>query len=332
MAPRAAALIWSAALFGCALRACALHVARSGAVRRASERLGVRARARMAGPRQPARFATVEALEAELRAHVAALPAAELDDESLPPPLAYSELSRNGRDDLARAVMDAGGYIQMSRRLGLRWALPKKAAPPPVVEVRNFDPREALKSGFLKLGEARSATEDVLETKRLSEFARREPAQLTPQQVGRSKLAELLRPARAPYVSTDDPLPGRQLLVDMQMSLPQRASAVLLAWALALAFGAHPTVPLDGDALLAARGAAVGLAAAHAALGAYAAVLAAGKGRSAVTWALKAALAGAPALAELRDERTRLRPPTPPPGDAGGGSGGGRASSPPTVG
>lgn len=270
------------------------------------------ARVIVMAPSPPA-FATLEALEDELRAYLAALPAAELEDESLPPPLAYSELSRNGRDDLSRAVLEFGGYIQLSRRLGLRWLLPKKEGRAPTIEVDNFDPTKTLRTGFLKLGNARRATEDVLETKRLDEIPRRQPAPPTAQAAGRSKLASLLQPARVPYVNTEDELPLRQLLVDMQMSVPQRAGALLLAWALALAFGPHPAVQLEGDALLAARGAASGLAAAHGTLGAYAAVLASGQRRNPLVWWLKGTLGGVPALSELRAEDTRLAPP------AGGG-------------
>jgi hypothetical protein len=61
------------------------------------------ARAMAAGPKS---FGSVEKVEAELRVYVGALPADALGDESLRPPLGYAELSRNGRDDLAKAARD----------------------------------------------------------------------------------------------------------------------------------------------------------------------------------------------------------------------------------
>lgn len=259
---------------------------------------------------KPPEFATIEALESELKDYLAALPAGELDDETLPPPLAYSELSRNGRDDLARAVLDYGGYIQFSKRFGLRWTLPKKEMPPPMVEVDNFDPTKVLRTGFLKLGNARKATEDILETKSLDELPRRQPPPAaTKASTGLGKLASLLEPARAPYVNTEDELPLRQLLVDLQLSLTQRANTLLLAWLLAVAFGPNPAFSLDGEELLVARSVALSVLTVQSGLGVYAATLASAQQRNPLVWLLKTALGGAPALSELRSESTRIPPP-----------------------
>ncbi|KAJ1640226.1 hypothetical protein T492DRAFT_930375 [Pavlovales sp. CCMP2436] len=264
----------------------------------------------MMAPKAP-HFASVEQLEAELRAYLGGLPADELSDDSRPPPLAYSELSRNGRDDLARASMEFGGYIQLSNRLGVRWRLPPKEVRVPLQEVNNFDASKATRTGFLKLGNALRATEDVLETKKLSDFERSESKStelVRQQQVARSKLASLIQPTQKPYVNEEDKLPGRQLLVDLQMSLPQRASTVLFVWALGLAFGPHPALPLDAETALVVRTIALGWGGLHSALGIYAAVVASRQQRSAPVWLFKTALAGFPSLAEVVGESTRLLP------------------------
>jgi hypothetical protein len=260
---------------------------------------------------KPAQFATVDELEAELREYVKALSPDALSDELLPPPLAYSELSRNGRDDLALAVMENGGYIQFSRRLGLRWLLPKGPVKEPAIEVNNFDPTEALRSGFLKLGNARTATEDILETKKLSEFERREAnaERARELKVGRGTLVSLIEPAQKPYVNLEDETPARQLLIDLQMTVPQRASAVLLAWTLAAAYGAHPMLTIDDATTLLALRAASGVwVAVQLGLGGYAALLAREQERNALVWFFKTTISGAIALDELRGETTRLPP------------------------
>jgi hypothetical protein len=205
-----------------------------------------------------------------------------------------------------------GGYIQDSKVLGLRWALAKGPARTPFVEIDNFDSNKALRSGFLKLGNAQKATEDVLEVKKLSDFESRETFERERQrELGRSKLASLLQPSEAPYVDTADDTPARQLLVDLQMNLPQRVTALLLTWALAAAWAPHPALPLDADTLLAVRLASGVWLGAQAALGVYTATLASAQARNPLVWFAKATGAGVAALAELRAEGTRLQPTDP---------------------
>eukprot|EP00967_Tisochrysis_lutea_P113341 scaffold179822_cov31-Tisochrysis_lutea.AAC.16 len=63
------------------------------------------------------RFEEYEALEVELRAYLAALEPQDALDA--PSPLAYAELTRNGRLDLVEGCMAHGGYIAVSKRMGL---------------------------------------------------------------------------------------------------------------------------------------------------------------------------------------------------------------------
>jgi len=66
-----------------------------------------------------AKYASLDELEAAVRAYVAALPAGALDDASLPSPLSYKELQHNGRPDLVEGCMNFGGYLKLSRDFGL---------------------------------------------------------------------------------------------------------------------------------------------------------------------------------------------------------------------
>ena len=67
-----------------------------------------------------AKYLTVESLEIAIREHIATTyPEGSLDDESLPSPLNYKELSFHGRDDLVEGCMAFGGYLQLSQALGL---------------------------------------------------------------------------------------------------------------------------------------------------------------------------------------------------------------------
>ena len=67
-----------------------------------------------------AKYLTVESLEIAIREHIATTYAeGSLDDESLPSPLNYKELSFHGRDDLVEGCMAFGGYLQLSQALGL---------------------------------------------------------------------------------------------------------------------------------------------------------------------------------------------------------------------
>lgn len=73
------------------------------------------------------RFDDAAAFEAEVRAYVSTLDEQAMHDPAAPSPLAYAELQRNGRVDLVEGCMEHGGYIQVSKRLGVPLRLAKPA-------------------------------------------------------------------------------------------------------------------------------------------------------------------------------------------------------------
>lgn len=246
------------------------------------------------------------ALVEEVKDYLTNVPQQELDDDRLPPPLSYTELSRRGREDLARAVMDGGGYIALSKALGVRWQMPKKVPDkPPLVPVENFDPTASEKSGFLKLGRARADTEDILSEKPLSAFKKENATAASPNLQPESKLASLLAPAVAPYVSDEDDTSLRQALVDMQLSGQQRAAALLLAWTLANAFGAGGDL-VDPEIRQFLRPAALALIAVHVGSAGFAVLGAVQQGRNVVVWLAKGLLAGSSVIPELWSGDTLL--------------------------
>ena len=80
-------------------------------------RVALRARTLHHATRSPApqlaAYDTFAALENELRAYLSALPESALSDAAAPSPLAYTELKRNGRTDLAEGCLKHGGYVRV---------------------------------------------------------------------------------------------------------------------------------------------------------------------------------------------------------------------------
>jgi len=273
--------------------------------------LASRAPVRMASTMRNEGFATPAELEEELRAHLATIDQDVLADEELPPPLSYVELSRRGRDDLSRAVLAMGGYIQFSKALGVRWQSPPEQEKPPPKALDNFDPYKQDTSGFLKLGKTLAEAEAVLAIKKLHEFRKPERPAPPPKPEGpvRSKLQDIMNiyaPPDANATWVDDPIERRQFLIDSQLSDFQRIYVLVSAWLLASACGPHPAALLDPEVvgylrLFVDLGALVNLCCAF-----YSSKLAGAQGRSRAVWVIKGLVAGGAALRELQSEQTRI--------------------------
>lgn len=259
-----------------------------------------------------------------------------------PMPLAYTNLVAAGRYDLADRIGRAGGYVAVSRRLGL----PIDVRPPPVgptdadVAAR-ASARAAFRGeapggggGFLALGAARDArVEDptavaaaaartsATGTGQGGAVAGRAPprprsAALTPLRRGAAAAARGgggggANPPSPPAVErvTFDAAArvGLVLLTALSAAAYGRSTGELLA------AGALPAVAVDG-----ARAAARAAVLTHALSAAAAAALAGARGRRRGAWAAKAAAGGVLVVAQLR-RLPHWAPPPPPSPPQGGG-------------
>ncbi|GAB0489585.1 hypothetical protein MMPV_000809 [Pyropia vietnamensis] len=301
------------------------------------------------------------ALEADLRAYLASPaalppPLSTVDDSesagTAPPrppmPLAYANLVAAGRYDLADRIGRAGGYVAVSRRLGL----PIDVRPPPVgptsadVAAR-IAARAAFRGeepggegrGFLTLGAARDArvgnptalaagaarartaatgSGRVVATGRTLSGPRSD--KLTPLRKGETAVtatavadggAPLLAPPAAPVERVEFDAAARIGLV-----LVTALSAAAYGRATGELLSAGTLSPAVVDGFRVTARAAV---AAHLLSAPVAAVLAGGRGRRRGAWAAKAAAGGLMVVAQLR----RL-PPWAPTAQGAEGDGGGR--------
>ena len=99
------------------------------------------ARAPAAVMQKRAKIADFSDLEREVLSYLGTLNATQLNDESAPSPLAYVELQKAGRPDIVEACMEYGGYLAVSKRLGVRVRPSAPPAPPPSGPVLAGDER-----------------------------------------------------------------------------------------------------------------------------------------------------------------------------------------------
>ncbi|KAG5182434.1 hypothetical protein JKP88DRAFT_348878 [Tribonema minus] len=244
--------------------------------------------------------------------------------DGAPDPLEYSELRAYGYQYLVEPIMNAGGYIAVSNRLGVH-VTPKsrrrRAAFAPGEEPKLLRPSDA-KEGFLALGsaldermEAAAAAAPQRAAERSARLfekqalmdaderaARRDAAEAAP--VYRRAAPEVVA-ARAAADAAADAADAAALPRErIGLSALQRAYVLATAVSAAVGFGrgtpAAVDVGLPEAAVQAAAAVGFALLLANAGSAVLSARMASRGGRGVVHWALKGALAGPVSVAELR--------------------------------
>lgn len=185
------------------------------------------------------RFADAAAFEAAVRAYVSTLDEKELQDPAAPSPLAYAELQRNGQLDLVAGCMEHGGYIQVSKRLGVPLRLPKEAEQPADAPrfIEALPPTLGLKlSGSKREADLAAA----VQTLDLTRAAAPAPAGVRGGVVYEPTPLRLPRPKAAPsdiISSSTDARPRWELAWVFRYDGSQRAWLVFLVWLSAAGYG-----------------------------------------------------------------------------------------------
>lgn len=243
----------------------------------------------------PASFAE---LEGEIRAYLDAC------DDPGPNPLAYTALGAAGRTDLVSRIMEQGGYLEVSRRLGLAVDETTFILPPPVVNSGQWDFNADVDEASVVVGrdlEAKlSAAEEALNGSKDGAGA--------PSVAGNNRralragvpTAQDLRAASERLVPpvTDEVVPDGERFV---LSARMRAGIVILAAVTAAGFGRASTGLVGADAIETLRLVAEALGLAHVVVAVYAGgVLAAQYKRNRVLWSAKLLLSGPLGLPDLK--------------------------------
>lgn len=194
--------------------------------------------------------------EVAVREYVATLSASELSDADAPSPLAYDELRRKGRVDLVEGCMRHGGYIKVSKQLGLPLRL---AAPPPAPPPSSFSEPEAPAVGLKLSGAARESRlqEDIaagVAAPSPQARPRRQPQPAVELEKLRPGLVnEAVAAAAPPTAQAREP---QREGARLRLEGPQRAALVALAWITALGYGHASSGLLDPSLLEPLRAAA----------------------------------------------------------------------------
>lgn len=237
-------------------------------------------------------------LEADIRAYLETCPDFGQN------PLTYVNLGKAGRVDLASRILENGGYIDVSRRLGIP-VDETDFVPPPVItapsslELQTQDPGASLVLG--RDLEARLATvEQVLKSPTEADDG------VSSARISRSRpnddvpTAEELRLANESLVPPvqDLPIPeGERLTLSTQM----RVGTLIWTAAVALGFGRTSPAVLPESSIQLCQSVAEALTVAHLVVAAYvAAVLAPQLNRNRALWFFKLLLSGPIGLKDLR--------------------------------
>ena len=271
------------------------------------------ARAPAAVMQKRAKIADFSDLEREVLSYLGTLNATQLNDESAPSPLAYVELQKAGRPDIVEACMEYGGYLAVSKRLGVRIRPSAPPAPPPSGPVLAGDePPELIVSLSSSAREEKLSARVDGPSVSSQSAVQRKPGASRPIADAVSPVAPV-RTAPLPLGEVSQtptgagPGVGRLLRLDGRQRLGLGALSTLLA----LGYGRGSVDVLPDDAANALRLAAAAVLLGHVVMGAYAAALAAGGPARAesgagpgapVFWFTKVALTGAGGLREARAE------------------------------
>lgn len=225
------------------------------------------------------------------------------DDEKSP--LAYVTLRKNGRVDLVSRIMDAGGYIQVSQRLGIPLeerftkTLPATSA---------FDSQPSLSNNFdydasIAIGKALEerldTIEDVVKDTKPGEkgTAMRYVNAVNTDRVPSAEQIIRQNESYAPPI-VDEYVPEGER---MNLSFPMRIGMLSLVVSIALGFGRASQGIISEDIIQLCQRITGGLAVAHVMVGLYGGfVVAPSLRRNSLLWAAKVVLSGPLGLRELR--------------------------------
>ena len=276
--------------------------------------------ARALPPIAMAAFASFEAFEAEVRAYLATLDDEALHDPDAPSPLGYVELKANGRVDLAEGCLQYGGYLAVSKQLGVRL---QKRAPPPPSSLPTFGGNEAEEGAKMTLGfsgkeekmaadlarlqtsatataTATAAEEEQLSSRGSVAYAARSDERPTPPP--RGSAASAGADGRTAAAGATDGADGVARYA--RLNGLQRANVLLLVFALGAGFGRTAQQVLDPSIVHTAQTAGLVLGVAHVVVAAYAAFAASTSPRAedenAALWFFKCLVSGPGGLLELR--------------------------------
>jgi hypothetical protein len=265
---------------------------------------------RRAGTVVAATYANFDDLERDVRAHLATLSEAELNDPDAPSPLAYLQLQAAGRTDLVEGLMNFGGYLVVSEKLGVRTQ--RAAAVPSVVNAWTQPAEEIPDVGVVLSAQGkedkmaadleRLAASGGLRASRGAQGTSVRPG------AGGDRLTPIPRgvaPAKAgPQSDEMQAGAGRYLRLDGL----ERANAALLCATLAAAFGQTSSEVLDAAVVDVARLGAAVLVLAHGVIATYGAFAASSApDESAVGWFAKLSFTGLGGLRELKQQLARSR-------------------------
>lgn len=237
-------------------------------------------------------------LEAEIRKYL------DSHEDPGPNPLAYTNLGEAGRTDLISRIMDHGGYLEVSRRLGIPVDESTFILPPPVRDpnkslFRSEDDRASLLLGR-DLESRFGAVEQGVDGSKASDNSlassggRRAASR---QEVPTGEELRLANEKLAPSV-VDKPVPeGERFTLTASM----RLGMLVLAGVTAVGFGRASPGVVNQETITTCRVIAEALGVAHLLVGVYGGgVLAAQYSRNRFLWSAKVLLSGPIGLRYLR--------------------------------
>ncbi|KAI0564787.1 hypothetical protein FGB62_23g232 [Gracilaria domingensis] len=240
---------------------------------------------------------TFRALELDIKTYLASL------SEVMPNPLSYVNLRKAGRIDLVSRIVDAGGYIEVSKWLGVPVDETQFVPPPEVSEGERFEPFSKPDDQRASIAIGRSLEERM---KSIDELANRdEPSKFVIQPPNLSRIEEVPSAAElveqnnriAPRVVDEPSIEGENL----SLTIPMRLGLLTLTIVTALGFGKTSSFVMSSDVISTSQSVAGGLTLAHSLLAFYCALVVAPRmNRSSILWFIKVLLGGPLAVVELR--------------------------------
>lgn len=236
-------------------------------------------------------------LEAEIRRYL------ESCEDPGPNPLAYTNLGEAGRTDLISRIMEHGGYLQVSNRLGIPVDESNFIPPPTAPESnKSLFNSEDVKSSLVvgrDLEERLGTVEKVIEESKISGNSLSSSQQRRAIRAGVPSPQDLKRASDQllPPV-TDEPVPKGERFV---LTASMRLGMLLLAAVTAVGFGRASSGVVGNDLIATCRLMAEALGISHLVVAIYAGgVLAAQYNRNRIIWSAKLLLSGPLGLQYLR--------------------------------
>ncbi|PXF42261.1 hypothetical protein BWQ96_07980 [Gracilariopsis chorda] len=242
---------------------------------------------------------SLRALESDIREFLDLLP------EDVANPLSYVKLRREGRLDLISRIMNAGGYIEVSKRMGIP-VDESQFVPTPKTFERTTEPLFQAEEQGASIAVGRNL-EDKLNT--IEDSMRKESRASRDKTRGYVRMDdvpsadELIAQNQqiAPRVVDKQPIEGE----DLFLTTPIRLGLLTMASFAALGFGRGSHTVVSVEIISLCRYIAAGLACAHCILGLYVVlILAPEMKRSSSLWFVKVILGGPLAVSQLRSMKS----------------------------